>query len=114
VRVGADADRDAANRRAPSDAWRVHRADSWSAAGRARASGVRVLREDRIRKVLIVGGGTAGWMTAAALSKIMGDIPDLRIELAESDEIGTLGVGEATIPQILLSNNLLDINEDDC
>src|SRR5256714_7197480 len=52
-------------------------------------------------------------VTAAALSKIMGDIPDLRVELVESDEIGTVGVGEATIPQILLFNNLLDINEND-
>ena len=71
------------------------------------------MREDRIRKVLIVGGGTAGWMAAAALSKIMGEVPGFEIELVESDEIGTVGVGEATIPQILLFNSLLEINEHD-
>src|SRR3982751_2861366 len=52
-------------------------------------------------------------MTAAALSKIFGEIPDLRIELIESDEIGTVGVGEATIPQIQLFNKLLEIEEHD-
>src|SRR5690348_11633475 len=52
-------------------------------------------------------------MAAAAMSKILSDMPGLRIELVESDAIGTVGVGEATIPQINLFNSLLDIDERD-
>jgi tryptophan halogenase len=62
-----------------------------------------------IRRVVIAGGGTAGWMVAAALSKTLGKLLD--IKLVESDEIGTVGVGEATIPTIMNFHNLLEINE---
>lgn len=69
--------------------------------------------EDRIRRIVVVGGGTAGWMAAAGISKIMGELRDLSIELVESEEIGTVGVGEATIPQITLFNSLMEIDERD-
>ena len=69
------------------------------------------MKGDPIQKIVIVGGGTAGWMAAAAISKILGDFPGLSIRLVESEAIGTVGVGEATIPQIISFNNLLGINE---
>jgi len=62
-----------------------------------------------VRRVVIAGGGTAGWMVAACVSKILGRQLDIR--LVESDEIGTVGVGEATIPALQTYHSLLGIDE---
>jgi tryptophan halogenase len=64
----------------------------------------------QIESVCVVGGGTAGWMAAAALSHKFRGQP-LSIRLIESDEIGTVGVGEATLPHIRNFNSALRISE---
>lgn len=70
------------------------------------------MQDNKIKKIIIVGGGSSGWMTAATLAKA---IPKehVEIQLIESSEIGIVGVGEATIPQIVVFNKFLGLNEDD-
>lgn len=62
-----------------------------------------------LRRIIIAGGGTAGWMTAAAIGRTLGELAD--VTLVESDAIGTIGVGESTIPPIVLFNRIIGIDE---
>ena len=63
----------------------------------------------KVKRVVVAGGGTAGWIAAAALSKLLG--PLLDVTLVESEDIGTIGVGESTIPTARTFHHLLGIDE---
>ncbi|MFC3785162.1 tryptophan halogenase [Sphingopyxis italica] len=65
----------------------------------------------RVQRIVIAGGGTAGWMAAAAIARTLGPAVDLT--LVESEAIGTIGVGESTIPPLVNFNRILRINEAD-
>jgi tryptophan halogenase len=70
------------------------------------------MSDRRIRKTVIVGGGSAGWMSAAALSRLIGRGTD-EIVLVESSDIGIIGVGEATLPTIRAFNQSIGLDEID-
>lgn len=69
-------------------------------------------QQSNINNVVILGGGSAGWMTAAALAKFF-QSSTCNVTLVESESVGTVSVGEATIPQITLFNSLLGLDEDE-
>ncbi|RYY36095.1 MAG: tryptophan halogenase, partial [Sphingomonadales bacterium] len=62
-----------------------------------------------MKRIVVAGGGTAGWMAAAAIARTMART--VEVTLVESDAIGTIGVGESTIPPLVTYNRLLGINE---
>ena len=66
------------------------------------------MQDPHIKTIVVVGGGTSGWMTAAALATTLRG--RYQIRLVESDEIGIVGVGEATIPMIQRFNKIVGID----
>ena len=69
------------------------------------------MQSQHIENLIIVGGGTAGWIAAASMARLLG--PSVKITLIESEAIGTVGVGEATIPQIRRLNGVLGLDENE-
>lgn len=69
------------------------------------------MQTKHIERIVIVGGGTAGWIAAASMARLIG--PSVEITLIESEAIGTVGVGEATIPQIRRLNGVLGLDENE-
>ena len=65
------------------------------------------MNQNAIKKIVIAGGGTAGWMCSAAMAKLLGK--NIEVCLVESDLIPTVGVGESTIPTLHIFHDLLKI-----
>ena len=76
------------------------------------AAGRRATTDLRLRRILIVGGGTAGWMAATALAKALGPM-NVALRLVESDELGRVGVGEASLPPIMDFVRKLGLDENE-